>query len=384
MFSIFESAARGLKRKHDEVEVKNSKAKAPSYKGDGKSTVRDRTNLAAHRAGKFVPSAGKEQKWRESILKLDPRAEFTDGNVVDWKCGRCQDEFSAQTCYNVSRVRDHLKQCMKRRKLVQASFAEAVQAIPAHKRKGSQPNEASKTRPCPGLTEKSNPRIGVYLDRTDEPGGGARSLPVISREQFGKTYSMLTKTQKKQVEELQMDEHRWRNEFRRRRVVATACVQTVASSGNINQPCLACAVVAANEDFRRALRREPASEENLIFTNHRFTTASIGARWAKVKGFRSLIQSKDKRSRLLLYALKVADGTLKDNSILAGLVETVLNVDDRSKRGKGMQNFKWPPAYDQLMHIVAIESPSAFRQIGKFLPVRSERSFRCALNLSYA
>lgn len=49
---------------------------------------------------------------------------------------------------------------------------------------------------------------------------------------------------------------------------------------------------------------------------------------------------------------------------------------DRDERGVGLQNFHYPPAYDEFVHIVKIHSPRAHRYLSKHLPARTQRSYR--------
>ncbi|THG93503.1 hypothetical protein EW026_g7748 [Hermanssonia centrifuga] len=82
----------------------------------------------------------------------------------------------------------------------------------------------------------------------------------------------------------------------------------------------------------------------------------------------------------LRYAIGVHDRTYKDNKILSGMVEACMIVEDKEKRGVGMQGFRWDNAnltdYDRMLHILYIESPAAYRHFSKYLPARTERSFQ--------
>lgn len=78
--------------------------------------------------------------------------------------------------------------------------------------------------------------------------------------------------------------------------------------------------------------------------------------------------------------IRFAQGTLagkyKNFSVFSGLMEAMVTKVDRLERGIGMQNFRYAPAWDEMMHIIKIHSPSALRALQAHLPVRSERSFR--------
>ena len=54
---------------------------------------------------------------------------------------------------------------------------------------------------------------------------------------------------------------------------------------------------------------------------------------------------------------------------------------DKTKRGVGLQNFKYAPAWDELCHIIYIVSPRAYRILRSYFPARTPRSFRYLITL---
>lgn len=79
------------------------------------------------------------------------------------------------------------------------------------------------------------------------------------------------------------------------------------------------------------------------------------------------------------YTLGVVKKEIKPNKIFLGLAEALLSKADRDQRGKGMQNFRYAPAFEEFMHIINIHSPRAYRFIQKNFPAPSDRHFRFAL-----
>ena len=69
-------------------------------------------------------------------------------------------------------------------------------------------------------------------------------------------------------------------------------------------------------------------------------------------------------------------GKYDDLKVFTGLIEAMVMVKDRKDRGVGLQNFAYPPDYDEFINIVKIHSPRAFRFLSKYLPARTERSYR--------
>lgn len=83
-----------------------------------------------------------------------------------------------------------------------------------------------------------------------------------------------------------------------------------------------------------------------------------------------------KNTPCVCYAQGVLSGKYEDTNVFGGLVHAMMTKLDREERGVGMQNFCYPPAYDEFMHIVNIHSPRAHRFLKAYLPARTHRSIR--------
>ena len=70
----------------------------------------------------------------------------------------------------------------------------------------------------------------------------------------------------------------------------------------------------------------------------------------------------------------VAEGRFQDEVVLPGLLQAVMERDDRVFRGKEMRNFKYSEAYDEFISMVHMVSPQAHSLIAKYMPVRTARS----------
>lgn len=66
------------------------------------------------------------------------------------------------------------------------------------------------------------------------------------------------------------------------------------------------------------------------------------------------------------FAKGVLPGKFKDLKVFLGLVEAIVSKMDREDQGVGMQNFSYPPAYDEFIHVVNIHSPRAHRFLTAF------------------
>lgn len=83
------------------------------------------------------------------------------------------------------------------------------------------------------------------------------------------------------------------------------------------------------------------------------------------------------------YALNVLDGQYDNNDIFTGLVDAMTMKTDREKRGVGMQNFPYPPAFDEFMHCMRITDGATYRMLCNYFVGRSERSYRYGLLYSF-
>lgn len=59
-----------------------------------------------------------------------------------------------------------------------------------------------------------------------------------------------------------------------------------------------------------------------------------------------------------------------------GLVEAMVMKMDREERDVGMQNFKYPPEYDEFIHVLSIHCPRAHRFLREHLAACTKRSYR--------
>ena len=350
--------------------------------GQSKSAVNDREALAAAKSGTFIISRKREQSWQEKILLIDPAAEFIPDNVIDVICSACRAKVRQKTVYNTSNFSAHFlnpKKCKPKKNTSRTlhQFASADAWSTRQPASSSSKPFAPKVREeyCPGLSELDNVRVLKYLGRTMVCGGGARSIVMISKEMFGVTFSKLKKKQKRKVLEAQIDEHRWRNDHRRKRVFSTKCAQRVTVSGAARiLPCRECRGLFGDHNFQRTLSKNGCSDENARFINHKFRLdITLSDQYARCAGLTELLQSGNAEP-FLAYARGVASGKYRDNRILSGLMESVVQTEERSLRGKGNQNFKWPAEWDNFMHVASIKSTAAYNHLSKVLPARSKRS----------
>lgn len=81
------------------------------------------------------------------------------------------------------------------------------------------------------------------------------------------------------------------------------------------------------------------------------------------------------------YAKGVLQGKFPGGTVFAGMVEAIVQRQDKEERGVGNQNSKYGPAYDEFMHIVQIQSPAAYKFLSTEFPVQTPRNIQYVLNI---
>ncbi|KAJ3538768.1 hypothetical protein NM688_g6473 [Phlebia brevispora] len=363
-----------------------SPAPPVDMQGQGRSAVSERNRRNAWKDGVFKVSVVDLAEWRNGIIQIDSGAEFKPNNPVEVKCSRCHHFIKVRCPYDKYRYKVHFDKCKGARILTLDKMAQSYSFSLSDIMPRSCDNPLAPTRkplrqlekrPCPGLSPKDDVRIATYLMRTGALGGGSRSLPSLAEERYGRTYGELTKQEKAIIDDHYVALFQWRNEQRRSRVYSTTCLKHIKCEYEGDaQPCSKCLRLLKNTDFIRALNRDIADEDKMKYMNKRYQDPALGDLFIKTSGLRELVQARDSGSPYVRYALGVVDGTYKDNKVLSGLMRSQLTLVDKEARGVGKQNFHWPEAYDRFLHVLFLESPAAYRELSKYLPARSERSFQ--------
>jgi hypothetical protein len=135
-----------------------------------------------------------------------------------------------------------------------------------------------------------NPLIERYLKRTRAAGGGARSIHVIARERFKEEFKNLTRAQREEVQVTQRAEWRWTNDHINSRVHSRRCEQFTSSRSLALSLCVSCKGLLDLKAFADAIRKPIPSDENLKFTNERYTHPVLMPLYKKAKGLRAIIE----------------------------------------------------------------------------------------------
>lgn len=278
-----------LKEKHGNDSRKRLRSEEKSKSAIASWVLREK-----FRAGKLEVDVKQLKVWQNKILEEDPGAEFDEKNTFSARHSKCGAFVNVKEPFNVTQFCAHIKNCTdSSRKWRPAARMPSLLKLGWNKGKLGKSVEGKtvkdppkETYPCPGLTELDDARIPVYLKRTGFVGGGARSLAVIAKDKFNKVFSKLGLKKKKEVMDLQLHEHLWRNEHEKCCMFATKCKHVVAelAPNECALPCNVCDGLLSNKRFKAILRKPVPEDKNFIYTNHRYRSKTLGEIYARTIG----------------------------------------------------------------------------------------------------
>ncbi|KAJ7691884.1 hypothetical protein B0H17DRAFT_1133424 [Mycena rosella] len=232
--------------------------------------------------------------------------------------------------------------------------------------------------PCLGITLSTCPRLSIYLKHPGAFGGSSRSVTFIAHELFGKIFGCLNTRDKEILADTQRNERQWVNDHAKQRVFLTSCKKQVAANsvGSRILPCSEYSSVLGLIAFKKAICCPIPIDENYIYVNEQYRNQALGHIYAQTAGLREIIETADaKNTPCIKFAQGTLQGKYSDFKVFGGLVEAMVQKVDHVECGVGMQNFKYPPSWDEMVHIVNIHSPRAARALWKHLSLCAHRSF---------
>ena len=128
------------------------------------------------------------------------------------------------------------------------------------------------------------------MNRTAAGGGSARSIHLLSKEQFGKEYRNLTKGQKDEVDAVQRAGWTWRNDHLNHRVHATGCDGFMASRSLATSICPKCKSLLYHKVFSVAIHKKIPRDENMKYVNTQFINEVLLGIYAGARGLRNIIE----------------------------------------------------------------------------------------------
>lgn len=287
------SGKRSLKEQlTKKLKTVTSKSSRPA--GTSRSAQASRKLRASVADGTFVLDPKKFKKWNAKILHIDKNATGDSKLANKARHFACGEWVPGKEPYDTTNFGNHVNKCSNSKAAAGMFTVEQWSDKLKINMKSDSDPKPKVARPCPGLTDHNHPRITTYLGRTAAIGGGGRSATVISKELFRKLFKKLSYRRKDEVLTKQMHEHKWRNDHQNDRVYSTSCLKNVmllASDQSSPTPCLNCESLLQDYYFKKALRRKPPADKNLIHMNKRWRTPDrLVNLFGRVSGLREIIE----------------------------------------------------------------------------------------------
>ncbi|KAF7363116.1 hypothetical protein MVEN_00664000 [Mycena venus] len=186
------------------------------------------------------------------------------------------------------------------------------------------------TKFCPGLTGAIHPRIDYYIENCPSTGAGARHINVYMKQLYETAWSIVS------ITDSELSEQDRAKAYQQQRL-------------------------------DRAWRIETSPQHAAVMATHclvQFTARLM----AKYHGLEEFLGKRSDLNVFRQFAIAVGEGQFKNNQVFLGLVESTQLALERNVRGVGLQNFKYPPAFQ--------ECPRTYRNMAQHFRVESEQSIK--------
>ncbi|KAH6903462.1 hypothetical protein BKA70DRAFT_1110856 [Coprinopsis sp. MPI-PUGE-AT-0042] len=344
----------------------------------------------AHRAGTLLIDDERLQDWRTRIRAHNPNVLFdNDPSKLDrfWH-PRCGKWIIVKAMYDMTRYTRHDKTCTgsqntqsllsffrakpKGGALESKSKSKLATIVPA-----SEDLPPGQNIPCPGLTERVDKRVPIYLERTGANGGGGIDVRRIVQTFFKKAFSKLSKKKKEEAVDRQRLTQKWKNDHQNVRVHAVDCQRIVtARNKNAVAPCLPCKTVYKSKEFKTAIAKPLPEPQNRRFTNKRWINELLGKLFASYHSLQDLVEDEEARqSPCVKYALGNLSGKYNEKTF-EGLVNAYIAMQERQEKGKGMQNFEYSAEFLDMCRDLHATSPAAYRSLKDIIQIPTERTLQ--------
>ncbi|KAE9388911.1 hypothetical protein BT96DRAFT_1025259 [Gymnopus androsaceus JB14] len=312
-------------------------------------------------------------------------------------CLTCESRVAMKEPYNTARWKAHLEKCKgpnPKKKVTKLTAFESFQPLgPAEGCHSNIPPPAPPPpmirKPCPGITKCFEPRVEQYLKAVESDGGGSKSVGYFSKEIFDKEYNALTKTEQNQVRAAVAHGWTWRNHYEKGVEAVFACgenpcecfLEIEDGSEDLLKsaaPCNNCILVHRSSIFQKALNKKRADSKTKKFIPDTHVHSKLQIVYKQFKGLETLVTEAEETTEplLLRYVHHVLKGNFDGCNVFKGLVEAMVLGTDRELKGKGTQNFKYMPEYDDFMNILHDMSPRVYRMFSTHFKTRSNMFYQ--------
>lgn len=275
--------------------------KAGGAVGISRSAIASRKLKADMDAGTHVFNDVRLQNFESKCRLVDKMAQFRyegkDWRVFHSGCGKWQ---LMSEGYGAKQFEEHVHRCnskgqSKLKFMTLGSFftkSASVRSTPKDTQSAGRSNSPSvSVEPCSGITAHHDKRVTKTVLRTGADGGGARSITVISLEQFNKSYGDLSKRKKAKVDTQQMHEWTFRLDRQHVAIYSMSCKKSVATDGSKGpHACVSCLKMLKTDDrLKSTMCKAMPKDANFKHLNEKYRGKSDADRYAKTQGLQNLI-----------------------------------------------------------------------------------------------
>jgi hypothetical protein len=86
----------------------------------------------------------------------------------------------------------------------------------------------------------------------------------------------------------------------------------------------------------------------------------------------------------LVFAKRCIEGRYRDHSAFLGMLQAIMQAEDRKFRGKALTNLKYDASFDAICTNMALVSPRAYKMLQREFAGRTLRSMRYDLHQSHS
>ncbi|EIW74508.1 hypothetical protein CONPUDRAFT_159809 [Coniophora puteana RWD-64-598 SS2] len=350
-------------------------------RGPKRSALNEKELRNHMKAGTLIVDPERKEVYDTKIKELDPVAILEYGKAWSVCCSHCRDTILQKGPYDTWKFKNHIeKKCRGEANTNQVTgyFQPKPKSWKVDKGEEMQPQiQPPVAFPCMGISERTDEKVGTYLRRSGDIGGGGTSPHDLSMKRFKVPYSDLIDTDKIIIDAIRNHGLAWLNYHEQSRVFAADCQRLISDSAyRLQGMCPACSSVYLSPEFQKAIKIKEPKAHDYKYNNKRYQNRQLGLFYSRVKGLREFYENDAVKSAAVKFALGVMKGGLANRKEAIGILEAIVDANERKEKGKGMQNMRYSKELKGLADHLAMSSPEGYRRLSQSLQLPSTRYFQ--------
>lgn len=309
------TAANGIKKPHHKSNSGQNRT--------GHTWIYDKKRRDDYRSGKLRLDSIKVTQFLHNVETICPGAVVNPKDIMIIHHPYCQKTLTMTAPLNLSKLRYHLShECNPQTEHTKRNPERGTHGIKSYFLPVQKPQVESvtvelqvnnldkikirskATAICCGITVDIEPKIKVYLTRSQVSGGGGISVLKVAKEMYPNiAYKDLNKTRQDAVLVRQTHGHQWRNDHLRQTVFSSSCLKDfhVVGSHMSVVLCAECTKLLKLKKFKNALNKPMPKDENFVYLNSHYRNEAGGLVMACVFGIGDVFRA---AVRLCLFSFR--------------------------------------------------------------------------------